>query len=103
VKAGKGGGGDKDGKKKNAFGTQIEFVLLKNLNSVGPTFTLQTFKGPGKLFSTQRTDTHSVTIGFARAQPGRGGQARSEAEKQNQKQQLDSLKNNLRLFQQRLP
>ena len=86
AKTGRGaGGGDKDGKKKNAFGTQIEFVILKNLNSVGPTFTLQSFKGPGKLFSTQRTDTHSVTIGFARAEP--------EAEKQNEKQQIESLKN----------
>ena len=79
----KGSGDEKDGKKKNAFGTQIEFVILKNLNSVGPTFTLQSFKGPGKLFSTQRSDTHSVTIGFARA--------KNEAEKQNTKSLFFSI------------
>jgi hypothetical protein len=94
-----------EGKKENVFGTQIEFVLLRNMNSTGPTWTLQHFRGPGKLFSAERSDTHSVTIGFARAvKKGKvdPAGAAAAAKQQNMKSTLDSLKNNLRL-QQRLP
>jgi hypothetical protein len=61
---GRGRGRGRD-KAKSAFGTSIEFVLLLGVNGAGPTWTLQHFKGPGKFVSTQRTDRHSVTIGFA--------------------------------------
>jgi len=36
------------------------------ITASGPTFTLVNFKGPGKLFGTQRADTHKVTISFGR-------------------------------------
>jgi hypothetical protein len=91
ARRGKGGDRGGDGRQKNAFSTQIEFVLLRSVNSTGPTWTLQNFRGPGKLFSTQRTDTHSVTVAFAFDE--------GEAAKQSQKSTLDSLKNNLRLLQ----
>jgi hypothetical protein len=55
-----------DAKKAGIFGTSIQFVVIKNVNSVGPTWTLTNFKGPGKLFLAQRSDTHKLTISFAR-------------------------------------
>lgn len=96
-KKGGGGGAGGDSKKKNTFSTQIEFVLLRNLSSTGPTFTLEHFKGPGRLLTTQRTDTHSVTIGFARADDPKGGQ--EAAKEQNDSAKIDSLRSNLRLLQ----
>jgi hypothetical protein len=65
AKAGGGGGGRK--KDDNAFGTTIEFTVIRGINATGPTWTLSHFKGPGKMFSTQRNDTHNVTISFARS------------------------------------
>jgi hypothetical protein len=50
---------------KAAFGTSIEFNIVGAVTATGPTWTLVHFKGPGKLFSTQRNDTHKVTISFA--------------------------------------
>jgi hypothetical protein len=55
----------KGGGSKGAFGTSLEFNLLGAITAAGPTFTLVNFKGPGKLFSTQRNDTHKITISFA--------------------------------------
>lgn len=52
--------------KKAAFGTTIEFELLKAVSASGPTWTLSHFKGPGKLFSTQRNDTHKLAISFSK-------------------------------------
>jgi hypothetical protein len=52
--------------KNNAFGTIVQFVVTKNVNGAGPTWTLVNFKGPGKLFLAQRSDTHKLTISFAR-------------------------------------
>lgn len=67
------GGGGKD-KAKTAFGTSVEFVLILGVGATGPTFTLEHFKGPGKLLTTQRTDTHSVTVGFAKSEVRAGVQ-----------------------------
>ena len=41
-------------------------LLLAGVAASGVTFTLVHFKGPGRLFSGQRNDTHKVTISFAR-------------------------------------
>src|SRR5437867_6440973 len=54
------------GGSKAAFGTSLEFSLLAGVAASGVTFTLVHFKGPGRLFSGQRSDTHKVTISFAR-------------------------------------
>jgi|SRR5262245_2983018 len=59
-------GGRRGGGSKAAFGTALEFSLLGGVSASGVTFTLVHFKGPGKLFAAQRTDTHKVTISFAR-------------------------------------
>jgi len=56
----------KGGGSKAAFGTSLEFSLLGGITASGVTFTLVHFKGPGRLFSGQRSDTHKVTISFAR-------------------------------------
>src|SRR5207249_3475433 len=55
-------GGRRGSGTKAAFGTSLEFDLLAAITASGPTFTLVHFKGPGKLFGTQRSDTHKVTI-----------------------------------------
>jgi hypothetical protein len=54
-------------KSKGAFGTSLQFVLTYNVNATGPTWTLSTFKGPGKLLTLQRADTHRLTISFAKS------------------------------------
>src|SRR5215510_510315 len=54
------------GGSKAAFGTSLEFSLLAGVAASGVTFTLVHFKGPGRLFAGQRSDTHQVTISFAR-------------------------------------
>jgi hypothetical protein len=62
------GGASKSGSKgsaKGAFGTSLEFSIVAAITPTGPTWSLVSFKGPGKLFSTQRVDTHKVTISFA--------------------------------------
>ena len=76
-----------DAKKGGSFGTTIQFVIIKNLNG-GPTWTLSHFKGPGKLFSTQRTDTHKVSISFAR---GQGEKAAAAARESNYRLQQQTL------------
>lgn len=64
------GGGRRGSGTKSAFGTAIEFSVIGAVTATGPTWTLVNFKGPGKLFSTQRNDTHRVTISFARTKDG---------------------------------
>ncbi len=60
------GSSRKGGGSKAAFGTSLEFDLLGGITASGPTFTLVHFKGPGRFFATQRSDTHKVTISFGR-------------------------------------
>jgi hypothetical protein len=50
------------GRTQAAFGTTIEFVVVKGFGPSGPTWTLSNFKGPGKLFTVQRSDAHRVQI-----------------------------------------
>jgi hypothetical protein len=51
--------------KAGLFGGYAKFVLLKNLNAVGPTWTLKHFKGPGSLAGVAETNTDQVTFAFA--------------------------------------
>jgi hypothetical protein len=55
------------GKNNNAFGETVQFVVLKNVNGVGPTWALKTFKGPGGLAGASRTDTQKLVISFGAA------------------------------------
>lgn len=57
-------GGPKAG--ANAFSGYVKFVVLKNLNMVGPTWTLKHFKGPGSLGGIAETNTDQITFGFAK-------------------------------------
>jgi hypothetical protein len=51
------------------FGSSITFTIVRNVNAVGPTWTLRSFKGPGSgstgLANAGRTDTHTLLISFA--------------------------------------
>jgi hypothetical protein len=48
-----------------AFGGYVNFVITKNLNSVGPTWTLTHFKGPGSLAGVAEVNTDKLTFAFA--------------------------------------
>jgi hypothetical protein len=81
-----------ENKQKSAsFGTSIQFVITKNVNSIGPTWTLAHFKGPGKLFLAQRTDTHKLSISFALGSPGQLDKALSQAKESNKQLQINNL------------
>jgi hypothetical protein len=54
------------GRTQAAFGTTIEFVVVKGFGPSGPTWTLSNFKGAGRLFTVQRSDTHRVQVSFGR-------------------------------------
>lgn len=51
------------------FGGNVSFVLTRNLNSVGPTWTLTHFRGPGSMGSLGRTDTNRVYFAFVSKAP----------------------------------
>ena len=94
---------------KSAFGTTIEFQIIKGVNASGPTWKLSSFEGPGKFFTTERNDTHKLTISFSKEadKPTATGEAigkssaAQNATAQNQKLNLQSLNSALR--QLRLP
>jgi len=66
------GSSGRTGGSKGAFGTSLEFDLVGAITASGPTFTFVHFKGPGKLFATQRSDAHKITISFASIKKGGG-------------------------------
>jgi hypothetical protein len=47
------------------FGGTIQFLVTKNVNSVGPTWTLVHFKGPGGLLNFSQVNTDKITPAFA--------------------------------------
>ncbi len=51
------------------FGGHVNFVVTRNINALGPTWTLTHFKGPGNLGSLSRINTDKITFAFA---PGKG-------------------------------
>jgi hypothetical protein len=55
--------------KPDSFSELVQFQLIRNINAVGPIWTLSTFRGPGGLIGASRTDTHALTISFAPPTP----------------------------------
>lgn len=51
------------------FGGYVTFVVVKSINSAGPTWTLTHFKGPGNLGSLSAVNTDKITFGFAPGGP----------------------------------
>jgi len=49
---------------KEAIGQTLQFVLTRNVNGVGPTWTLSHFIGPGGLAGAERIDTHKLIVTF---------------------------------------
>jgi hypothetical protein len=47
------------------FGGTIQFLVTKNVNAVGPTWTLVHFKGPGGLGGLSQVNTDKITLSFA--------------------------------------
>jgi hypothetical protein len=60
-----GGGGGAGAKNTTAFSSTIQFIVTKNLNAVGPTWTLEWYKGPGNLAELSRADTQQIIIEFS--------------------------------------
>jgi hypothetical protein len=54
---------------KGVFGGSIQFLVTKNVTSVGPTWTIVHFKGPGGIANLSEVNTDKVTLAFA---PGTG-------------------------------
>lgn len=52
-----------------AFGGSIEFVVTRNVNALGVTWTLGSFVGPGNMGLLQRVNTDSVTLAFVAGKP----------------------------------
>lgn len=50
-----------------AFGGYVAFTITKNLNSVGPTWTLTHFKGPGSLAGLSEVNTDKIIFAFAQS------------------------------------
>jgi hypothetical protein len=50
---------------QGAFGGYINFIVTKNLNSVGPMWTLTHFTGPGGFGSLSEVNTDKLTFAFA--------------------------------------
>lgn len=48
------------------FGGSITFLVTKNVNAVGPTWSLIHFKGPGGLAGLSQVNTDKLTLAFAR-------------------------------------
>jgi hypothetical protein len=47
------------------FGGYVNFVVTKNLNAVGPTWTLAHFKGPGSFGAVSEVNTDKLVFAFA--------------------------------------
>lgn len=67
-----------------AFGGYVNFVVTKNLNAVGPTWTFTHFTGPGKLAGVSEVNTDKLVFAFAPRSPtdvysGKAPGAKAEA------------------------
>jgi hypothetical protein len=47
------------------FGGSIQFLVTKNINATGPTWSLVHFKGPGGLGALSQVNTDKITLSFA--------------------------------------
>ena len=50
---------------EKVFGGTVQFLVTKNVSSVGPTWTLVHFKGPGGLLNLSQVNTDKITLAFA--------------------------------------
>jgi hypothetical protein len=50
---------------QGAFGGYVNFLITKNVNGVGPTWTLTHFTGPGGLGALSEVNTDKLTFAFA--------------------------------------
>jgi len=50
---------------KGVFGSSDQFIVTKAINSLGPTWSLVHFKGPGPLASLSHVNTDKITVSFA--------------------------------------
>lgn len=48
-----------------AFGGTIAFLVTKNINGLGPTWTTTRWKGPGGLLGLSQVNTDKITLAFA--------------------------------------
>lgn len=71
-----------------AFGGSIEFAVTRNVNSVGATWVLSSFKGPGNLALLQRVNTDKVTFAFSASDATPEGTAAATARAQDYLNQL---------------
>jgi hypothetical protein len=65
----------------------INFTLTKNVNAVGPTWTLEHFKGPGNLLSASEVNIDKLSFAFAETKPS-SSRAASKNESQSRAQAL---------------
>jgi hypothetical protein len=59
------------------FGGYVQFIVTKNLNAVGPTWTLKHFKGPGGFGGISQVNTDKVVFAFAQVQPADKGASKA--------------------------
>ena len=50
---------------KGVFGGSDQFLVTKAINTLGPTWTLVQFQGPGPLASLSHVNTDKITVAFA--------------------------------------
>jgi hypothetical protein len=67
----------------------INFTLTKNVNSVGPTWTLTHFKGPGNLLSASEVNIDKLSFAFAETKPPLGGAPSKNESRQRAQTLLD--------------
>lgn len=56
---------DTKGSADKLFGGTIQFLVTKNVNAVGPTWSLVRFKGPGGLAGLSQVNTDKIVLSFA--------------------------------------
>jgi hypothetical protein len=56
---------DTKGSAAKLFGGTIQFLVTKNVNAVGPTWSLVHFKGPGGLAGLSQVNTDKIVLSFA--------------------------------------
>ncbi|CAN7199068.1 hypothetical protein LJR231_000499 [Phyllobacterium sp. LjRoot231] len=70
--------------KDGEFGGSVNFVVTRNVNAVGPTWTLKHFEGPGNLGTLSRVNNDKITFAFARVSGKPSAQTRAEGTKRAQ-------------------
>jgi hypothetical protein len=73
------------------FSGVTNFTLTKNVNAVGPTWTLVHFKGPGNLLSLSEVNNDKLSFAFAETKPSTAGPAARAAAKSDSKDRAQQL------------